>query len=70
MNENNFIVLNMLQSTYYDVENSNEQQITDPNTVTTPFSVKDILNIVEGSEGYTGYHIDRYTYAYLFKVLL
>lgn len=55
----NSIVLKMLQSAYYDMENSNEHSVIDPSSVTTPFSVKDILNIADGSEQYMAYHTER-----------
>lgn len=53
----------MLQNMYYDVNNPSTelcgQSIADANSNTTPFSVKDILNIVDGNgEGYMSAHLD------------
>lgn len=50
----------MLQSSFYEMDSSNEQSVTDLSSATTPFSVKDILNKVDGSDQYMAYHTGRY----------
>lgn len=53
----------MLQNMYYDMDNSSAdlsaQSLADASSNSTPFSVKDILNIGDGSDGYLNCHLER-----------
>lgn len=51
----------MLQHMYYDVDNSGGDlsgQSTGDSCNNTPFSVKDILNLVDQNDGYLGCHME------------
>ena len=54
------IVYKMIHSSgYYDISNSDISSANESNN-NTPFSVKDILNLVDqNGEGYLGCHIER-----------
>lgn len=50
----------MLHSMYYDIENGNGELAgtTADASNNTPFSVKDILNLVDQNDGYLGCQMD------------